>query len=225
MIERQRFANFLRHFSKNALLATGFGQDIMLNNDLIDMHSKCGRMDLARKVFDRMLDRNVVSWTARMGILRPRVCQGVLECGLQVQGLSVKLGFDSACVVGNCAIDMYWKCWKIDEAERVFWGMPFRNLISWNVMIAGYVLVENGYMGLALFQKMREGREIPDHYTFASMFKACSSRGAFLLEGSQMHGFLITIERSQQKVGMDWLWYVEGWNRKGEGSVGTVMSS
>ncbi|KAK4782526.1 hypothetical protein SAY86_016628 [Trapa natans] len=169
MIERQRFANFLRHFSKNALLATGFGQDIMLNNDLIDMHSKCGRMDLARKVFDRMLDRNVVSWTARMGILR--------------------------------------------------------NLISWNVMIAGYVLVENGYMGLALFQKMREGREIPDHYTFASMFKACSSRGAFLLEGSQMHGFLITIERSQQKVGMDWLWYVEGWNRKGEGSVGTVMSS
>ncbi|KAK4770057.1 hypothetical protein SAY87_030589 [Trapa incisa] len=236
MIERQRFANFLRHCSKNALLshglrlhgallATGFGQDIMLNNDLIDMHSKCGRMDLAQKVFDRMLERNVVSWTALMcGFLQngdPAVClscftqmmtfshvrpndftlstalkasgmSGVLECGLQVQGLSVKLGFDSACVVGNCAIDMYSKCWKIDEAERVFWGMPFRNLISWNVMIAGYVLVENGYMALALFRKMREGREIPDDYTFASMFKACSSLGAFL-EGSQMHGFLITI--------------------------------
>ncbi|KAK4799576.1 hypothetical protein SAY86_024941 [Trapa natans] len=59
-------------------------------------------------------------------------------------------------------------------------------------MIAGYVLVENGYMALALFQKMREVREIPDDYTFASMFKAWSSLGGFL-EGSQMHGFLITI--------------------------------
>lgn len=116
---------------------------------------------------------------------------GVLESGMQVHGLSIKLGFDSVCVVGNCAIDMYSKFRKIDEAERAFWGMPYRNLISFNVMIAGYVLVENGDRAFALFRKMKGGGEIPDDYTFASTLKACSSLRAFL-EGSQIHGFLIT---------------------------------
>ncbi|KAK7351460.1 hypothetical protein VNO77_10944 [Canavalia gladiata] len=42
----------------------GFGDDLVLNNDLIDMYAKCGTVDLAHSVFDRMPQRNVVSWTA-----------------------------------------------------------------------------------------------------------------------------------------------------------------
>ncbi|XP_059460468.1 putative pentatricopeptide repeat-containing protein At3g15130 [Corylus avellana] len=77
MSERQRFANLLRNCSKNLLLEqglqghgavvkVGLGLDLMLNNDLIDMYGKCGRIDLACAVFDRMLERNVVSWTSLM---------------------------------------------------------------------------------------------------------------------------------------------------------------
>ncbi|XP_020212802.1 putative pentatricopeptide repeat-containing protein At3g15130 [Cajanus cajan] len=42
------------------------GRDLILNNDLIDMYAKCGTVDFACKVFDRMPQRNVVSWTALM---------------------------------------------------------------------------------------------------------------------------------------------------------------
>lgn len=75
--ERQRFAELLRCCSKNLLLdqgvqihgaivKIGFGFDLMLSNDLIAMYGKCGRVDGAFAVFDRMLERNVVSWTTLM---------------------------------------------------------------------------------------------------------------------------------------------------------------
>ncbi|KAF2286927.1 hypothetical protein GH714_035546 [Hevea brasiliensis] len=46
-----------------AVAKQGLGFDL-LNNDLIDVYGKCVRMDAACAVFDRMLERNVVSWTA-----------------------------------------------------------------------------------------------------------------------------------------------------------------
>ena len=49
-----------------ATVKMGFGFDLMLSNDLIEMYAKCGIMDMASIVFDRMIDRNVVSWTALM---------------------------------------------------------------------------------------------------------------------------------------------------------------
>ncbi|KAJ6382881.1 hypothetical protein OIU77_031331 [Salix suchowensis] len=49
-----------------ALVKMGFGFDLMLSNDLIVMYGKCGRLGVACDVFDRMLERNVVSWTALM---------------------------------------------------------------------------------------------------------------------------------------------------------------
>ncbi|XP_024537511.1 pentatricopeptide repeat-containing protein At2g13600-like [Selaginella moellendorffii] len=42
----------------------GFGGDIVVASALIDMYSKCGAMFLARKVFDTMKHRNVVTWNS-----------------------------------------------------------------------------------------------------------------------------------------------------------------
>ncbi|CDP18486.1 unnamed protein product [Coffea canephora] len=77
MSERQRLAELLRKCSKNflydqgkevhgAVVRKGYGLDLMINNDIIDLYGKCGRIEFARAVFDRMPDRNVVSWTALM---------------------------------------------------------------------------------------------------------------------------------------------------------------
>ncbi|ESW31432.1 hypothetical protein PHAVU_002G237800 [Phaseolus vulgaris] len=45
------------------LLLGGFDSDIYVNNAMIDMYVKCGFMRCARKVFDEMPERDVVSWT------------------------------------------------------------------------------------------------------------------------------------------------------------------
>ncbi|MED6182303.1 Pentatricopeptide repeat-containing protein [Stylosanthes scabra] len=46
------------------LIKTGFEANIFVGNSLIHFYAECGRVDLARKVFDGMLERNVVSWTS-----------------------------------------------------------------------------------------------------------------------------------------------------------------
>ena len=39
-------------------------RDVFIGSSLIDMYAKCGRLDKAQKVFDKLLVRNVVCWNA-----------------------------------------------------------------------------------------------------------------------------------------------------------------
>lgn len=49
------------------VLQCGFQSDLFIQNALIDMHAKCGNVEDARKVFDSMQVRDVVSWNAMLG--------------------------------------------------------------------------------------------------------------------------------------------------------------
>ncbi|KAL5723659.1 hypothetical protein ACHQM5_007032 [Ranunculus cassubicifolius] len=46
------------------LIACGSEHDTTICNALIDMYSKCGRVDFAREVFNRISKRDIVSWNA-----------------------------------------------------------------------------------------------------------------------------------------------------------------
>ncbi|KAK4399198.1 Pentatricopeptide repeat-containing protein, mitochondrial [Sesamum angolense] len=46
------------------LMKTGFFRDIKMGSALVDMYSKCGRTEDARRIFDYMPTRNVFSWTS-----------------------------------------------------------------------------------------------------------------------------------------------------------------
>ncbi|KAA0066496.1 hypothetical protein IC582_016469 [Cucumis melo] len=43
-------------------LVSGFSSNMFVQNSLLAMYMNCGKMELARQVFDVMLDRSVVSW-------------------------------------------------------------------------------------------------------------------------------------------------------------------
>ncbi|KVH88412.1 putative pentatricopeptide repeat-containing protein At5g52630 [Cynara cardunculus var. scolymus] len=44
-------------------LKTGYDVDVFVGSSLVDMYAKCGKIEDARKVFDEMPMRNVVSWS------------------------------------------------------------------------------------------------------------------------------------------------------------------
>jgi len=46
------------------IIRSGLQSDTVVDNSLVDMYAKCGCLGDARKVFDNMLGRNVVSWSA-----------------------------------------------------------------------------------------------------------------------------------------------------------------
>ncbi|XP_027343966.1 pentatricopeptide repeat-containing protein At1g03540-like [Abrus precatorius] len=49
-----------------AVFVNGFGLDLANSNALINMYVKCGYLVSARKVFDRMWKRNVITWSTMM---------------------------------------------------------------------------------------------------------------------------------------------------------------
>jgi pentatricopeptide repeat protein len=49
---------------QSQLMKTEYFTDIKLGSALLDMYSKCGRIEDARRVFDHMPEKNVFSWTS-----------------------------------------------------------------------------------------------------------------------------------------------------------------
>ncbi|GAB2278386.1 Pentatricopeptide repeat-containing protein At3g26782, mitochondrial [Dionaea muscipula] len=48
----------------NQVVKMGLEQNVIVGTSIIDMYCKCGRVVMARKVFDHMKEKNVKSWTA-----------------------------------------------------------------------------------------------------------------------------------------------------------------
>ncbi|KAK7278684.1 hypothetical protein RJT34_23719 [Clitoria ternatea] len=53
-------ARFLNEY----ILRNGFSLDVILGTAMIDMYAKCGSVESAREVFERMKEKNVISWSA-----------------------------------------------------------------------------------------------------------------------------------------------------------------
>ncbi|CAL2273124.1 unnamed protein product [Prunus armeniaca] len=69
------------------LLRTEYPPCIFLANHLLNMYSKCGEVDYALKVFDKMPQRNLVSWTAMItGFSQNRRFSETLKTFSQMRG-------------------------------------------------------------------------------------------------------------------------------------------
>ncbi|XP_058094382.1 putative pentatricopeptide repeat-containing protein At3g49142 [Magnolia sinica] len=103
-----------------------------------------------------------------------KACSGSenLRVGLQIHGAVIRVGLDSNLFVGNGLVAMYGKCNCLSDARQVFAGMPHRDVVSWNTMVAGYA--QNGRFdeALELCKEMESNRLKPDAGTMASILPA-----------------------------------------------------
>lgn len=51
------------------IIKTQFSSEVFIQNRLVDVYGKCGCLEDARKLFDRMPQRNTFSWNAILGVL------------------------------------------------------------------------------------------------------------------------------------------------------------
>ncbi|XP_058089463.1 putative pentatricopeptide repeat-containing protein At3g23330 [Magnolia sinica] len=110
--------------------------------------------------------------------------------GKEIHGYAIRHGSDWDVFIGSSLIDMYAKCTRVDDSQRVFGLLPQRDAISWNSIIAG--CVQNGLFdeGLRLFQQMLAAKIRPRHVTFSSIMPACAHLTTLHL-GKQLHGYII----------------------------------
>lgn len=83
---------------------TGLSSNRFLRNALVNMYARCGNLVKARSIFDRMVDRNLISWTAIIcgygmhgqGETSVQLFDEMLESGIQPDGAAF-VGVLSAC--------------------------------------------------------------------------------------------------------------------------------
>ncbi|GLT59693.1 hypothetical protein SLA2020_324990 [Shorea laevis] len=80
------------------------------------------------------------------------LCYPVL--GMQIHGLTVKLGFECHVYVQTALVNVYAKCGVLEDAKKVFCEMPERNSVTWNVIITGLVKWGELEQARSLFEEM-----------------------------------------------------------------------
>ncbi|EPS66240.1 hypothetical protein M569_08541 [Genlisea aurea] len=102
-------------------------------------------------------------------------------------------------VLLNTMINIFFNCGRVDEAKRVFGGIEFKSLISWNSVIVG--LSQNGYPmeALEIFRTMNDNTISMDSFSLASAISACASISLFEL-GEQIFGRAVVIGVTSNQV-------------------------
>ncbi|KAE8734605.1 Pentatricopeptide repeat-containing protein [Hibiscus syriacus] len=96
-----------------------------------------------------------------------------IEMGQVVHQNVLKMDLGSDLYIGNALVDMYARLGCLDEALKVFDGMPERDVVSWNSLISGYSA--NGYWveALEVYNMARMAGIMPDPFTVSSVLPAC----------------------------------------------------
>ncbi|KAF3448422.1 hypothetical protein FNV43_RR09135 [Rhamnella rubrinervis] len=144
----------------------GFCSCVYVQTALVDLYSKLGDMKNAEKVFDGMLERNVVSWNS---ILSGYLKSGNLEKAQRV--------FDEIprkdVVSWNSMVSGYATIGKMDQALFLFRKMPERSLSSWNAVISGYVNCGSMELALSIFDAM----PVKNNVSWITMISGYSKSG------------------------------------------------
>uniref|UniRef100_A0A0D9VAX1 DYW domain-containing protein n=1 Tax=Leersia perrieri TaxID=77586 RepID=A0A0D9VAX1_9ORYZ len=118
------------------------------------------------------------------------------SAGRQLHALAAKLGLDDDPFVGNSLVSMYGRCGRVEDAGKVFDGMPSRNLVSWNALMSAVSDAGLPRRGLELFRECLVLGMAPDEATLVTVMPMCTALG-WLETGRAVHGLAA-------KSGLDW---------------------
>ncbi|KAL7234394.1 hypothetical protein ACSBR1_017905 [Camellia fascicularis] len=142
---------------------------------ITDMYAKCGRLDLAHKIFTRTREKDVVCWNS---IITSCSQNGKPEeaidlfCQMGIEGVK----YD--CVSISAALSACANVPALHYGKEIH-GFMIRgkNEVSWNSIIAAYG--NHGHLkeSIDLFHEMMKAGFQPDHATFLAIISACGHAG------------------------------------------------
>ncbi|KAK3441436.1 hypothetical protein EUGRSUZ_B01821 [Eucalyptus grandis] len=115
---------------------------------------------------------------------------GGSEFGRQVHGLVVKRNLMISSYVKNSLLDMYCKCGSLDDALRQFRTSGVRDVVTWNVMMMGFVHNDKFEEACHYLSFMRSEDVIPDEVSFSTALHATASISA-LSQGTSIHNQIL----------------------------------
>jgi pentatricopeptide repeat protein len=125
------------------------------------------------------------------GALSSCTAAGAVKFGRQVHAWAAKLGLDlSTPCVSNALLDMYTRCGCSREALALFNSMDCRDVVTWNIVIRGYIH-ENRFIEACMqFQSMVRNGVLPDDVSFSTALQASACVPAWALWAS-LHASIV----------------------------------
>ncbi|KAH7405102.1 hypothetical protein KP509_15G056400 [Ceratopteris richardii] len=114
-----------------------------------------------------------------VALLQACAAERLVEIGWELHAEIIKRGHDTDLFVGNVLLDMYFKCFFLEEAHKVFDVLPSHDVVSWNTLISGYVGHGHNEEALRCLEDMQEQGLYCNDLTFIVGLKAATNIGAF----------------------------------------------
>ncbi|KAI3470130.1 hypothetical protein Pfo_026793 [Paulownia fortunei] len=102
---------------------------------------------------------------------------GDIRMGKLIHGFVVLRGLNYDLFVANTLVDLYCKCGDIESSVIAFREMPYRNIVSWNSLLSGFVHNEKHAEASTLFASMRKSGVDADEVTLVNLLLICKVLG------------------------------------------------
>uniref|UniRef100_A0A6N2N7Z6 Pentacotripeptide-repeat region of PRORP domain-containing protein n=1 Tax=Salix viminalis TaxID=40686 RepID=A0A6N2N7Z6_SALVM len=144
-------------------ISTSYAQCPYLNNNILSMYARCGSLFNAKKLFDKMPQRNIISYNALISAFSRDFNHGFLSlklfalCGhqdLRPNGSTFSSSLQACCFLEDwfmgsvihgqavkhgvtSLLGMYSNCGDLESANKVFGCVVEKDVVLWNSMIFG----------------------------------------------------------------------------------------
>ncbi|KAJ7964970.1 Pentatricopeptide repeat [Quillaja saponaria] len=230
------------------LIVCGVELCAFIGSQLLEMYCKLGHSDDARKLFDKMPEKNVFSWTSMMEMycglgyyeetinlfnvmidegIRPdhfvfpkvfKACSKLrdYQAGKDAYDYMLNIKFEGNAWVKRSALDMFVKCGKMDIARRLFEETKNKDIIMWNMMVAGYATTGEFKKALQCISDMKLEGVMPDHVTWNSIITGYGQDGK-LKEASKYFMKMVNSDYFKPNV-VSWSALIAGHEQNGYSS-------
>ncbi|KAH7865595.1 hypothetical protein Vadar_008731 [Vaccinium darrowii] len=170
----------------------GCTENVLVGNSLIDMYSKCGKLDAAQRAFDLIAMKDVYSWNSMIG--------GYCQAGYlgKAHDLFSKMQISDVppnVVTWNTMITGYMRNGDEDQGMDLFQkmvkdGTIKRDTASWNTVISGYLQNGNKNKALGIFRQMQSLFVRLNSISILSLLPACANLIA-VKKVKEIHGCVL----------------------------------
>jgi pentatricopeptide repeat protein len=161
---------------------------IPVANALLSAYARSGNENVltARKVFDLMSERDLLSWNS---MVYASTSVGLIEPAVDlVRSMSFN-GYEPDLITWNTIISGYCQTGRCKEALTVLDQLPGRNIVSWTAVISGFASCADHELALQLFRRMMlENQVRPDSDLLSSVISSCRYMSVFR-NGKEAHAY------------------------------------
>lgn len=145
---------------------------------MIAGHAQYGQGLIALDLYGKMQQEGLKPKDATfVCALKSCCCVGALEQGRLIHTHIIESESELDLIIANTLIDLYAKCNRQQDAQRVFDSLSNHDVVSWSALVAGYAMVGNCRLAKHCLDVMHQQGFKPDNVLFTSILSAFSHAG------------------------------------------------